>query len=601
MKQRILKRLTALLLAGSMALTLAACGTENTPQKPGDSTPPDSPANTAAPAAPTDGEPVYGGTLTSVYTEFYGEYDPAASSNRCYITFYYDMLWNLDWETDREEFNFTGTYLDAAHVCGKLAEDWTISDDFTSMTVTLRDNVHFQDKAAAGFDAKYDIYGGRQLTASDVKWSFDRLLGLDGTKQVILDQSDWPNLLYMLESVEVVDDLTVTFHFNTANELAVDDFMCSKVNIAGPEWDELTDDQKADWHYANGTGPFILSNYVTDNTMTFTKNPNYWDTDANGNPLPYLDTVELIYIVDTSTALASFISGEVDIVPRNSTYFEADQVTQMAASLSADQYYADTFYVNPMGIGLKQGTNGNEALANPKVREAMQYALDLEALSAFRGFVYADDAQLSDKLAGVFGSSTEWGDVDAWSEELRASYSTYAPEKAKALLAEAGYPDGFEFDVTTFVYLPTELFQLVGEYLNAVGIKMNLTVGNTPPDMVSVGMDPANPSSVFYTLGNTSGDIAAVIRSDGVMNYVHQNNPEIDALVDAYSSTTTKEDQVAAAKVLDQAYMAEHYVLLITYSEMYQTFYRSNFHGLKGANPFVCFGYEMARCWVDAE
>ena len=224
------------------------------------------------------------------------------------------MLWNLDWDLDREVFNFEGNFLSSDYLTGQIAESWEAADDFTSLTVKLRNDVNFQDKTAVGMDAKYNVYGARKLVAADVKWSYDRLLGLDGAEQVVLNETNWPSYLYMLESVEVVDDSTVKFNFNTNHELAIGDFMCARVNIAGPEWDTLDEAQKSDWHYATGTGPFIMTEYIPDNTMTFTANPSYWQKDTQGNKLPYLETVTLAYFPDKTNALSQFIAGELDIV-----------------------------------------------------------------------------------------------------------------------------------------------------------------------------------------------------------------------------------------------------------------------------------------------
>ena len=67
--------------------------------------------------------------------------------------------------------------------------------------------------------------------------------------------ANWSSVLYMVESIETDGDFTVIFRFNTDSELALNAFMTNQVNIAGHEWDELTDEQKTDWHYAAGTGP----------------------------------------------------------------------------------------------------------------------------------------------------------------------------------------------------------------------------------------------------------------------------------------------------------------------------------------------------------
>ena len=101
------------------------------------------------------------------------------------------------------------------------------------MTVKLRKDVFFQDKTSVGMDAKYNVYDARNLKAADIKWTYDRLLGLDGATKVAPNETDWPATLYMLKSVEIVDDYTVKFNFNTNSKTAIGDFMCARVNIGG--------------------------------------------------------------------------------------------------------------------------------------------------------------------------------------------------------------------------------------------------------------------------------------------------------------------------------------------------------------------------------
>lgn len=601
-----LRKAVSLALAAAMTFSLAACGSgSSTGGSSGDGSDDGSAAvstesaNASAIAADIDsGDPVYGGTLVSYYTEFYNEYDPAVSAKRAFVSFYCDMLWNLDWESDHV---YDSVYLDSSLLKGQVADTWEIADDYSSITVKLRDDVYFQDKSSVGM-GDYDVYGGRQLTAEDVKWTYDRLTGIDGAEAVTYEETMWDQYMYMLDSVEVIDDLTVKFNLNTNTEIGVSDFMCARVLLGGPEWDDLTDDQKNDWHYASGTGPFIITDYVGDNTMTLTKNPDYWATDDSGNPLPYLDEVKLVYMTESTTILSSFISGELDTVPGTNTVFDTDEIAQLDTALGSDGYYKYTYYSAPMSIGLKQGNNPVEALTDVKVRTAMQYAMDLDAMSEFMGYTYDAGSAVTDKICGVFSQSTSWGAPDEWDTELLESYTTYDPDKAKELLAEAGYEDGFEFDVTIFSMLPSDLFQLASEYLSAVGITMNVNVANTPPEMTSVGQDADDPSSVFFNLALT-GVTGLAARVYGEMDYVQFDNPEIEELTDAVQDAVTLDEQISAAKALDQAYMAQHYLLDISYAEKYDNFYHSNVHGAKGAQVYNnrSGGFIFSRMWKTEE
>lgn len=583
------KKWASVLLAAALAFSLAACST--TPA-----------ATTAAPttseSAATGNSPVYGGKLVSYHSEFYNDYDPNASTMKNYVSFFTDMLWNIDWETDRSKFDFSTSYIDANYISGQLASEWTIADDLKSMTVKINENVYFQDKTSAGLDAKYNIYKGRQLKASDVKYTYDRLLGLDGVAQQALEMTNWPGTLSMVESVEATDDFTVKFNFKTSDQLSIDSFMCAFVSICGPEWDALTAEQKSDWHYAAGTGPFILTDYSGDNSMTFTKNAKYWAKDAAGNALPYLDQVQLVYMTDAATVLSSFMSGDLDVVVANSEILNKDQADQLKASLKADQYASYSYYGKPIGVGIKQGNNPVPALADIKVREAMQYAIDVKAISEYFGYTYDSTNQM---ICGVFANGTAWNNLENWGNDLVASYTTYDVEKAKQLLAEAGYADGFAFDVTIFERMPVEAFQLAAEYLSKVGITMNVSVVTSPNEMSAIGGDANNPGSQFGSYGiDNMQFFGMAIPYDGPMNAIKQNEAQIDTMAQTVLAATNAADQTAAAQAFDKEFMSQHYLMMITYSEVATNWYNSSVKGLAGEKPCqnYYFGYMYARTWL---
>ena len=415
-----------------------------------------------------------------------------------------------------------------------------------------------------------------------------------------MDQTSWPDNLAMLDSVEVVDDQTVKFNFNTTTEIAIDNFMCAMVSLCGPEWDELSDEQKADWHYAAGTGPFILTDYVNDNTMTMTKNPNYWATDDAGNQLPYLDEIQLVHMTDTATMLSSFIAGDLDILAANNMLLDADQETQLESSLTKNEdYYVASYVGDAPAVCLKLGNNPVEALTNLEVREAMQYAIDLEAISEYQGYSYGDD--IGEKSISYFRYGLPVSDVSGWDEDLIASYTTYDPDKAKEMLEEAGYGDGFEFDVYLYQAQPIESFELAAEYLAEVNITMNINVVTTPPDMTSHGADADDPASMYGSVGTAKPNVAVqMLRSDGIMNNVHQTNDEIDALCDTLSASATTDEFIENAKALDIAYQSQHYQLMVSYGQKWNCFYNMRVHGLSGELTTGNYwaGFMFARTWV---
>lgn len=602
-----MKKLISILLALAMVLGLTACGGGSAGQTSGTSgTSGASGGGSAAetPTAADDGEPKYGGTLVVYQTGFHNEFDPSSADDRSYNTLTQDALWNLDWSADRSEMDFSSTYINSNYMAGQIADSWEVADDNSSITVHIRDDVYFQDKSAVGIDDQYDIYHGRQVTASDVAYSYNRLLGLDGAPLIQQELTTWTSDLACLDSVEVVDDTTVIFHLNTTDALTVDSFICNFVFICGPEWDELTDEQKTDWHYASGTGAFILTDYVTDNTMTFVANPNYWDTDADGNKLPYVDGVKLVQINDSATALASFMSGEIDALISPQSILDSDQAKQLEDGLSTNDYNAYKYVNFPTSVTLKQSDAAENApLKDPKVRLAMQYAIDVDAISEYMGYSYDNTAEA---VSGIFAAGTSWDDVESWDADVLASYTTYDPDYAKQLLAEAGYENGFTFDVYVFAIMFNDSMSLAAEYLKNVGITMNLNVVSDIVSMVSVG-ENADAPGVTFTMPNTglynteASNVKEAIRSDGRNNRVFDQNAEIDALTDDFSAATTLEDQIAAAKKLDNAVMNQHYFLLFTHNSQYSNYYRSYVKGLNGEQPAISYhlGFMLSRAWLE--
>lgn len=572
-----MKKLLSSLLAFFMLLSLAACGGPSGSEPSGtpDNSPTVQPDGNGGTAPAAAGDPVSGGSMTLFCQEFYNNYDPSMADNRNYAI-WYERLWSPDWNSSRADYDWSSEYITMEFMTGQLAEKYEIADDFSSMTVTLRGDVHFQTKD--GDMAQYDIYGGRQLVASDVAWSYNRLLGLDGAQKCDAEQ-DWSSKIYMLESVEVVDDLTVIFHFNTKSEPAINDFIIAGVNIAGPEWDALTPEQRSDWHYACGTGPFEIVDYVADSYMTFQKNTDYYMYDDKGNQLPYLDGVTMVVINDSANTVAQFLSGSLDYVGWGNDVLNASEKQQIRDSLDPSAFTEYSYTTNPCGIFLKQCY---EPFQDVRVRTAIQKAIDLETITTK---YYGQDASAL-QLFGIWSQSTDWSSVPDWDQALLDEYS-YDQDAAKALLAEAGYADGFEFTVLLFAMMDVDLYTLVAEQLAQVGITMHIETVSVPPEMQAVGMDRTDNRCIPGTtcLYNISG---------GVQNYASWGNnnngaledDKLDELIMALQNATTIEEQIAAAKAEDLYVGQQHYTIQCGPCEIVSAFVSGRVQGLSGERIF---------------
>jgi peptide/nickel transport system substrate-binding protein len=506
--------------------------------------------NTDKPSATTT-EPQYGGTLTAWKQEFMNDLDPATDSRTNQENLWYETLWAMDWElNDPEGHAFTTSYLAADEMMGQIADTWDADYEAGTFTVTIRDDVKFQNK---------EPYNGRLLVANDVKWTYDRLLGIgsgyDSPKET--SGANWTEQLYMIESIDAPDDVTVVFHLKPENstETGVNDLMVAEINIAGHEWDELTDEQRNDWHYAAGTGPYILEEYVLDNYMRFVKNEDYYDYDERypENKLPYADEVVLQVVSESANRLTQFIAGSLDMMSGTNP-LNRSELAQLQASMDDTQYWELKKYGGAVAVGFKQSF---EPFRDIRVRRALQMAINTQEISNDYYKIEGDA-----EIMGLFHSRTALSDVDNWNEELYDSYAVYDPQAAKELLAEAGYPDGFTFTAVIFGALDADLFTLASTYLSEIGVTMNIEVAGNPMEMEAIGFDKNDERTIFKNAGFP--DINRVqmnLLSSSPFDAIFHNDATLDGLVNKAVNATTMADRIKYANEADTYFAEQHYIL----------------------------------------
>ena len=184
------------------------------------------------------------------------------------------------------------------------SREYTGSDTYVAH---LRRGIHWQDIPPAN---------GREFTAEDVVFHYQRMLGLGGgfTKPGPIADAAFKDLV----SVTASDRYTVVFKFKTPNpEFIVETLhtvnptMCLENPDAVKQWGNLDD-----WHHAVGTGPFMLKEFVKGNYAGLIKNPRYWGHDERypENKLPYFDSVKYLIIPDDAAAVAAMRAGKMDII-----------------------------------------------------------------------------------------------------------------------------------------------------------------------------------------------------------------------------------------------------------------------------------------------
>jgi ABC-type transport system substrate-binding protein len=204
-----------------------------------------------------------------------------------------------------------------------------------------------------------------------------------------------------------------------------------------------------------GTGPFVFDNYATGVSMEWTRNNDYWMEDEQGNQLPYLDGLKTVYITDAMTQLAAMQSGDVMMMSGGGgiTYVNLEE----AGFNVFPSPLANTFSIIP------DTKNADSPWADPKVREAVTYCLDREAI-----------AQIAELKFGL--PAYQLSNPKNLSYNPDVSPIPYDLDKAKQLMAESSHPNGFDTDIYTLVFTGKDTMVAIQSCLAEIGINAEVNL-----------------------------------------------------------------------------------------------------------------------------
>lgn len=304
-----------------------------------------------------------------------------------------------------------------------VAKEYEISEDGLTYTFKLRDNVTF--------------HNGEPVTVEDVTYTFDRLMGTTSGEPLSAEYEQ-------VESIEVPDESTIIITLKEPNS----NFLYSLTALHAAIIPESNDGQHNEQPI--GTGPFKFVSYNPGASLFLEKNDQYWMEN-----IPYLDQVDFIFQPDDQSALLALQAGEIDL-----TRVLAHRIPEVENDFKLNYQDNNSSLVITMN-------QDREPFNDVKVRQAVNYAISKQDIidSVYSGYA----TKLGSNMSPAMGEYYRDGLQDIYNRDV---------EKAKALLAEAGYPDGFKtkISVSSHNSMYSDIAQVAVENLREVGIDVEIEV-----------------------------------------------------------------------------------------------------------------------------
>ncbi len=514
------------------------------------------------PPKPWPWPPRRGGTVQLTMSPI-PDVDPTRARNNENLA-QYDAL--LEWESTWwfPEVHTTPT------IRPNIAASWE-AVDLKTWDFKINQDARFHDRPPMN---------GRPVTAEDVKYSFDLL-------RVVPQYTATASV----DSVEVIDRETVRFHLKQA----LAGFPTLYTNGSTPPIvaKEAQESPGGLGENPGGTGAFTLKEFAAGEGMLFVANPNY-HLEIKGEQLPFLDAVRYIFTRDPATQVALYRAEQIDLM-RISAYDILDQVLESVPDTTL--YRVPSFGWGDHGVFLN--------LAKPpfddvRVRRAMSMAINRDVIA---NVINAGDATPYGPMPWAVGGYT---DITEYTVDNLGPWYQYNPEGAKALLAEAGYPDGFEVEIewgelSGFTFGDTAV--LLEKMWEDIGLDATIKQSEyatwwskskcgEPMNDTLIGLSP-------YGSGPTAYDwLYLPYHSDSSVNCPHIEDEKIDVLLDEWIGADAGRQVEIQKELWD--YLTDQVYRLTTIVPPHYRLTQSYLHA--GDNPYCWFtgycSYEVKSAWL---
>lgn len=468
-----------------------------------------------------------------------------------------------------------------------IANSWTVSDDGLTYTFHLRNDVFFHE---------HPLFGAkpRKVVANDFVYSFNRI-----TDPATTSPGGW-----------IFSPVKRDLEGHCAFSAPDDSTFIVELSHAFPPFPGMLSMQycsvvphEITTHYGRdfrsnpiGTGPFYFKMWKEGVKMVLLKNPRYFETDSTGTPLPYLDAVAISFVIDKQTAFLEFVKGNLDFMSGIDASYK-DELLTRSGELNPDYKLKFNLskapYLNTEYLGFVVDTilpqSKNNPLCDVRVRQAINYGFDRRKMMLY--------LRNNIGIPGTYGFIPPG--LPASGTDGTYGYN-YKPDKARQLLAEAGYPGGKGLPPITLStnasYL--DLCQYIQSELEAIGITLKIDV--SPPGTLREQMaksevpffrgswiadypDAENYLSLFYSPNFTPAG----------PNYTRFSNTLYDNLYRMSLAETNDSIRYSQYRSMDSIVMAHAPVVVLYYDEVLR-FTQKNIEGL-GNNPLNLLTLKYVR------
>ncbi len=391
----------------------------------------------------------------------------------------------------------------------ELATKWDVSADGLTYTFYLRDDVVFHD--------------GTKFTAKDVKYTFDRAK---------TTSSQLPKLMFM-EECSIIDDYTIQFKMSSTDAEFLDNLCAPNLSIICEASGAGTDD----WGFQNGTGAFKLTEWLPGNYALLQRNDSYW------GELPKTKEIYYQNIGEASARVIALETGDADIC--------IDVPPVEAANIGSYGCELVQFPSNKIVYIALNNSGFVPAFEDLRVRQAFNYATDQNTIITILREGYAST------MNGVIPASVKFSP-----EKIITGYE-YNPEKAKALLAEAGYADG----LTVSLWYDDALYPGMFECLQSMWAKsgITLTLGTSDSSILSTHVRKTLDYDITiakWSFSTISYGLSSLWKSGSGSNRTLTADPVIDELL---VSSQSELDEAKRAKLFEElgTYLSEQNAAMI--------------------------------------